>query len=106
MGQFTVAAEKKVVEGGDTNGGSEQDEKLTGKSIGIAYAITKDLSIGYTQTKAETSANSVKEETKNYAIGYNFGPVALSAAYAKVDNASSIATNDGDILRVRLSTAF
>ena len=106
MGQFTVAAEKKIVEGGDTNGGSEQDEKLTGKSIGVAYAITKDLSIGYTQTKASTSANSVDEETKNYAIGYNFGPVALSAAYAKVDNASSVVTNDGDIVRVRLSTAF
>ena len=106
MGQFTVAAEKKVVEGGDTAGGSEQDEKLTGKSVGVAYAITKDLSIGYTQTKADTSANSVEEETKNYAIGYNFGPVALSAAYAKVDNASSVATNDGDIVRVRLSTAF
>jgi hypothetical protein len=106
MGQFTVAAEKKVVEGGDTAGGSEQDEKLTGKSVGVAYAITKDLSIGYTQTKASTSANSVEEETKNYAIGYNFGPVALSAAYAKVDNASSVATNDGDIVRVRLSTAF
>ena len=106
MGQFTVAAEKKVVEGGDTNAGTEQDEKLTGKSVGVAYAITKDLSIGYTQTKASTSANSVEEETKNFAIGYNFGPVALSAAYAKVDNASSVATNDGDIVRVRLSTAF
>lgn len=106
MGQFTVAAEKKVVEGGDTNAGTEQDEKLTGKSIGVAYAITKDLSVGYTQAKAKTSANAIDEETKNYAIGYNFGPVALAAAYAKVDNASSVATNDGDIVRVRLSTAF
>jgi hypothetical protein len=106
MGQFTVAAEKKVVEGGDTNATTEQDEKLTGKSIGVAYAITKDLSVGYTQAKAKTSANSVEEETKNFAIGYNFGPVALSAAYAQVDNASSVATNDGDIIRVRLSTSF
>lgn len=106
MGQFTVAAEKKVAEGTDTNGGSGQDEKLTGKSIGIAFAVTKELSVGYTQTKAETSANSIEEETKNFAVGYNFGPVALQAAYAKVDNASSVEEKDGDIVRVRLSTAF
>lgn len=106
MGQFTVAAEKKIVEGADTNGTTEQNEKLTGKSIGVAYAITKELSVGYTQSKAKTDANDIEEETKNFAIGYNFGPVALAAAYAKVDNASSVATNDGDIVRVRLSTAF
>ena len=106
MGQFTVAAEKKVVEGADTNGGSGQDEKLTGKSIGVAFAATKELSVGYTQTKADTSRNSVEEETKIFAVGYNFGPVALAAQYQKVDNASSVDANDGDIVRVRLSTAF
>ena len=106
MGQFTVAAEKKVAEGADTAGGSQQDEKLTGKSIGIAFAVTKELSVGYTQSKADTSLNSIEEETKNFAVGYNFGPVALQAAYAKVDNASSVEANDGDIVRVRLSTAF
>jgi hypothetical protein len=106
MGQFTVAAEKKVVEGGDTNGGSEQDEKLTGKSIGVAFAATKELSVGYTQSKADTSRNSIEEETKIFAVGYNFGPVALAAQYQKVDNASSVEANDGDIVRVRLSTAF
>jgi hypothetical protein len=106
MGQFTVAAEKKVMEGADTAGGSQQDEKLTGKSIGVAYAVTKELSVGYTQTKAETDLNSVEEKTKIFAVGYNFGPVALAAQYQKVDNASSVETNDGDIVRVRLSTAF
>ena len=106
MGQFTVAAERKVMEGADTNAGSGQDEKLTGKSIGLAFAVTKELSVGYTQAKADTSLNSIREETKNFAVGYNFGPVALQASYAKVDNASSVEANDGDIVRVRLSTAF
>jgi len=105
MGQFTVAAEKKVVEGADTIG-TQQDEKLTGKSIGVAFAATKELSVGYTQSKADTSLNSVEEETKIFAVGYNFGPVALAAQYQKVDNAASVETNDGDIVRVRLSTAF
>jgi hypothetical protein len=106
MGQFTVAVEKKTAEGADTNAGSEQDEKLTGKSIGVAFAATKELSVGYTQSKADTSRNSIEEETKIFAVGYNFGPVALAAQYQKVDNASSVEANDGDIVRVRLSTAF
>ena len=102
MGQFTVAAEKKVVEGM----GTPENEKRTGKSIGVAYAATKELSVGYTQTKADTDANAIEEETKIFAVGYNFGPVALAAQYQKVENAASVAVNDGDIVRVRLSTAF
>jgi hypothetical protein len=102
MGQFTVAAEKKVVEGM----GTAENEERTGKSIGVAFAATKELSVGYTQTKADTSANAIDEETKIFAVGYNFGPVALAAQYQKVDNASSVEANDGDIVRVRLSTAF
>ena len=110
MGAFTVAAEKKVVEGTGTGSSgtlsTAENEKVTGKSAGIAYAVTKDLSIGYTQAEAKTSANSIDEEVKLYAIGYNLGPVALSAQYMKVDNSANRAVNDGDIVRVRLSTAF
>jgi len=102
MGQFTVAAEKKVAEGS----GATENEKRTGKSIGVAFAATKELSVGYTQSKADTDANSIEEETKIFAVGYNFGPVALAAQYQQVDNAASVAANDGDIVRVRLSTAF
>jgi hypothetical protein len=111
MGAFTVAAEKKIVEGTNTGSGGSisalANEKVTGKSAGIAYAVTKDLSVGYTQAEAKTdAASSIDEEVKLYAIGYNLGPVALSAQYMKVDNAANRAVNDGEIVRVRLSTAF
>jgi len=111
MGAFTVAAEKKIVEGTNTGSGGSisalANEKVTGKSAGIAYAVTKDLSVGYTQAEAKTdAASSIDEEVKLYAIGYNLGPVALSAQLMKVDNAANRAVNDGDIVRVRLSTAF
>jgi hypothetical protein len=110
MGAFTVAAEKKIVEGTNTGSGGSisalGNEKVTGKSAGIAYAVTKELSVGYTQAEAKTDANSIDEEVKLYAIGYNLGPVALSAQLMKVDNAANRAVNDGDIVRVRLSTAF
>jgi hypothetical protein len=110
MGQFTVAAEKKVVEGTGTGStgtlSTAENEKVTGKSAGIAYALTKELSVGYTQAEAKTDANSIEEKVKLFAIGYNLGPVALAAQYMKVDNAANRDVNDGDIVRVRLSTAF
>jgi hypothetical protein len=110
MGAFTVAAEKKVVEGTGTGSSgtlsTAQNEKVTGKSAGIAYALTKELSVGYTQAEAKTDANAIDEKVKLFAIGYNLGPVALAAQYMKVDNAANRDVNDGDILRVRLSTAF
>jgi hypothetical protein len=110
MGAFTVAAEKKVVEGTGTGStgtlSTAENEKVTGKSAGIAYALTKDLSVGYTQAEAKTDANSIEEKVKLFAIGYNLGPVALAAQYMKVDNAANRDVNDGDIVRVRLSTAF
>ena len=110
MGAFTVAAEKKVVEGtGTASSGTlstAENEKITGKSAGIAYALTKDLSVGYTQAEAKTDVNAIEEKVKLFALGYNLGPVALSAQYMKVDNAANRELNDGDIVRVRLSTAF
>ena len=110
MGAFTVAAEKKVVEGTGTGSAgtlsTAENEKVTGKSAGIAYALTKDLSVGYTQAEAKTDAAAIDEKVKLFALGYNLGPVALSAQYMQVDNAANKDSNDGDIVRVRLSTAF
>jgi hypothetical protein len=46
------------------------------------------------------------EIVKIIALGYNLGPVAVQAQYKDVENASSVAANDGTIFAVRLSTAF
>ncbi len=111
FGQITVAADYIKYEGQDrTTGGSagtSRTEELKGKSVGIAYAVTPALSVGYTQSKASTNAASTEDEkAKMFAVGYNLGAVTVQAQYRDVDNAAGQATVDGKIGQVKLSTRF
>jgi len=107
FGQLTVGVEKKVMEGTDTAGGTGKDETLTGKSVGLAYAFTPALSVGLTYAEAKSNAlNTFEERTGIVAIGYNLGPVTAQAQLKHIENASSLAANDGQIFAVRLATAF
>ena len=111
FGKLTAGVERKTQEGSDTNGAATNSEKRTGKSAGLAYAVTKDLSLGLTYAEASTDAGTAgsprpDEIVKIIALGYNLGPVAVQAQYKDVENASSVAANDGAIFAVRLSTAF
>jgi hypothetical protein len=111
FGSLTVGVERKTQEGSDTNGAATNSEKRTGKCAGLAYAVTKDLSLGLTYADASTdvgtsAAPRPDEIVKIIALGYNLGPVAVQAQYKDVENASSVAANDGSIFAVRVSTAF
>ena len=111
FGNLTAGVERKTQEGSDTNGAANNAEKRTGKSAGLAYAVTKDLSLGLTYAEGTTdigtsAAPRPEEITKIIALGYNLGPVAVQVQYKDVENASSIAANDGSIFAVRVSTAF
>ena len=107
FGKLTAGVEKKVQEGTDTNGGTGKDETLTGKSIGLAYAFTPALSVGLTYAEAKSNAlNTFEERTGIVAIGYNLGPVTAQAQLKNIENASSVAANDGQIFAIRLATAF
>jgi len=107
FGKFTAGVEKKVAEGTDTAGGTGKDETLTGKSVGLAYAFTPALSVGLTYAEAKTNAlNTFEERTGIVAIGYNLGPVTAQAQLKNIENASSLAANDGQIFAIRLATAF
>jgi len=111
FGKLTAGVERKTQEGSDTNGAATNSEKRTGKSAGLAYAVTKDLSLGLTYAEGKTDAGTTAaprpdEIVKIIALGYNLGPVAVQAQYKDVENASSVAANDGTIFAVRLSTAF
>jgi len=98
MGNFTVAVDdvtQKIDNTNDTNG----------RSYGIAYAVTKDLSIGLTTSNAERSG--VKdEETHMIALGYNLGAVTVQAQYKEARNVGGTAANDGTEAGIYLGTRF
>jgi len=86
-----------------------QAHNLTGRSAGIAYALTPTLSVGYTKSKAETSVSGNEtEKVDMFAVGYNLGPVVLQAQHkdAKGVGGSAGDVGKGTITQVMLSTKF
>jgi len=98
FGNFTVAAQDITKEGNTTT--------TKGRSYGAAYAVNKDLSVGYTYGKAEKTASTVDEITHMVAVGYNLGPVSLQAQYKDVANHANTLNADGTIVGVYLGTRF
>jgi len=119
FGQVTVAGDYIKTEGNNITTGATAssaasatttaDHELTGKSVGIAYAITPTLSVGYTRSVAETNKTGYADEKVNhYAVGYNLGAVTIQA---QVRDAKGVAgTNgvggEGEIAQVKFSTRF
>jgi hypothetical protein len=119
FGNVTIAGDYIVTEGNNITTGATTtaaatatttaDHKLTGKSVGIAYAINPALSVGYTRSVADTSkAGYVDEKVNHYAIGYNLGAVSIAAMYrdAKGVAGTSGAGGEGEVGSIRLSTRF
>ena len=103
MGSFSVAGEiKKNIGSSNTT---------TGKSLGAAYAVNKDLSVGIGQMKADsdgvTTANK-QEQIRFLSAAYSLGPVVAGLTFAKGEDlgATNVAGIDGDVLFLQLSTAF
>jgi hypothetical protein len=115
MGQFTVAGEYAKQDGIATQTGTTSaytaganEHKM--KSIGVAYAVDKALSIGYTYGVADSNsvtANQTADEKINlFAIGYNLGPVTAQLQYKSVENAANFNGLDGEQVSARLATKF
>ena len=116
MGQITAGYTRKDSNGGGTIGGSAVVSSaidVKENHYGLAYAVNNNLTVGVNLFKAETSGQNAgftnEAEIKVVQLGYNLGPVALTAGYAKAENldGSTAATHDADgIGFVRLIGAF
>ena len=110
-GPFSIAADYVKTEGtttGEAATAGQAGENVKGKSVGIGYAISPNLTASITRAKADTNASgrTTDEETDMLAIGYSLGPIAISAQAKKVDNLAGNAGSDAEVLGVRLSTRF
>jgi hypothetical protein len=116
VGQFTVAANKKISQSESATDTTTGVGEVNEKAYAAAYAVNKDLSIGLLYATASRnnptgSNDAVRSATgdqklKAINIGYNLGPVALSAAYATNDNAQGVAGADDKQYMLRLIGAF
>lgn len=84
---------------------------LKTRALGIGYAVTKDVTVGYQIAKTDSSTVlATEEKIQGINIGYNLGPVALQGVLAKVDNIanplSSAAQQNGKAAHVTASVKF
>jgi hypothetical protein len=101
FGQFTAGANKKVY-----NSEAATLTETTETAYAAAYAVNKDLSIGVIKAKADRNTSGIDHTVKGINLGYNLGPVALAAGYAKSSDASGSTGADNDVFMIRLLGAF
>jgi len=101
FGQFSLGANKKVY-----NDEAATLTETTETAYAAAYAVNKDLSIGVIKAKADRNTSGIDQNVKGVNLGYNLGPVALAAGYAKTTDASGTSGADNDVFMIRLLGAF
>jgi hypothetical protein len=101
FGQFSLGANKKVY-----NAEAATLTETTETAYAAAYAVNKDLSIGVIKAKADRNTSGIDQNVKGVNLGYNLGPVALAAGYAKTTDALGTSGADNDVFMIRLLGAF
>jgi hypothetical protein len=102
FGQFTAGANRKVY-----NSETATLAETTETAYAVAYAVNNNLSIGVIKAEADRNTASTADQTvKGINLGYNLGPVALAAGYAKTKDALGQAGADNDVFMIRLLGAF
>ena len=106
FGQLTFAASQSKVS-------SNQDIDAKTTSLGAAFAVNKELTIGLMRSKTSadgivTSAASVTpdETLKAINIGYNLGPVVANVVYVDADSVGGVTGTDPKVLFLNLTTKF
>jgi hypothetical protein len=102
FGQITGGVNRKIID--ESTAGTET--KMMEYSI--AFAATKELTVGLNYSKADQTGLTANEKVKSLALGYNFGPVVLLAQYGDIANQAGLTadTRDGKVGFIQLSTKF
>ena len=100
FGEFTVAASQV-----DTESTASSNNNAKKKDIGLAYAVSKDLTIGVIRETTASDA-AATETLKGINIGYNLGPVTLNTWYATADDFNGVAGQEGKVLMFITTTKF
>ena len=112
FGQFTVGADYRKQEFAANATTSTEN---IGKSVGVAYAVNPQISLGAVYAKAELGGNSANaiantdtEKTKIISLGYNMGPVVLNAQARDTKAVGGSSGTNGDARDgiIKLSTKF
>jgi hypothetical protein len=106
MGQITAGYTYKKSERGFATAADGKEIKQD--EFGLAYAVSPNLTVAANYTKSDGNGTTLTADAKmkSIAVGYNLGPVAVSAQAAQLENYTGAAGVDADVLYLRASTKF
>jgi hypothetical protein len=84
------------------------DSDMKNTMLSGTFAATKDITLGLVYNKNDIAGTAADEKIKAVQVGYNLGPVVVTAEYADVEGIDGLttATASGQQGSVRLSTKF
>lgn len=114
VGNITAAVSKSHQEAITTTLATNTFDEFDTKSFGIGYAVSKDVSLGYNQTKTErnritgsaVSTKSAEEKLQMLSLSYSLGPIATALQVARADNLGGTAGVDQDSVLLSFTTRF
>ena len=101
-GNVTVALGRADQQASVNNAGID----VKAYDLGLAYAISKDVSIGYTATRSEKDGLTAKEKIQQVSLGYSLGPISTGITVGSVKNLGGIADINGDSILARAAVNF
>jgi hypothetical protein len=106
FGQFALGVDVHKTNRSNTTGTADADMKNTMYSA--TFAATKDITLGVVYNKNDITGTASDEKIKAVQVGYNLGPVVITAEYADVEDIDGLTTavSQGQQASVRLSTKF
>jgi len=106
FGTVSAAASYAVEEANTTAIVTEKETK----TLGLAYAVNKDISVGIahgrTTDNATAAKKSAEEKITTVSLGYSLGPVALGLSAGKVENYGNTANTEGKAVIFQAGTKF
>ena len=107
FGQFALGVDVHKTNRQTTTGTLDADMKNT--MFSATFAATKDITLGAVYNKNDLTGLAADEKIKAVQVGYNLGPVVITAEYADMENIKGVTTanaSQGNQGSVRLSTKF
>jgi hypothetical protein len=74
--------------------------------VGIAYAISKDVSIGYSAARSKKDGTAANEKMQQISLGYSLGPISTGITVGSIKNLGGTADVNGDAILARANVNF
>jgi hypothetical protein len=106
FGKVTVGAQQSTVDDSVNGSAYTAGGEYEARSIGVVFAATDAISIGYQMAELDISSATTEEEIQSITIGYNLGGATVTAQYTDLENKAGSSGVNGEAFELRIKQAY